>query len=121
MRKLVLAAGLMMVMPAMASAQDVANGEAVFKKCKACHDVGATAKNKVGPVLNGIVGRKAASVEGFNYSDAMKNSGKTWDAATLEAYLADPKGYIPGNKMVFVGVKDPKDVKDLVAYLTAQK
>ncbi len=121
MRKLVLAAGLMFVLPTMASAQDVANGEAVFKKCKACHDVGAGAKNKVGPVLNGIVGRKAGTAEGFNYSDAMKNSGKTWDAATLDAYITDPKAYIAGNKMVFVGIKEEKDRKDLIAYLSAQK
>lgn len=121
MRKFALAAGLMMVLPTFASAEDVANGESVFKKCKACHAVGADAKNKVGPQLNGIVGRKAGTAEGFNYSDAMKNSGKTWDAATLDGYLADPKAYIPGNKMVFVGVKDEKDRKDLVAYLATQK
>ena len=119
MRKFLLAVGMVMALPTFAMAQDAANGESVFKKCKACH--GLDGKNKVGPALNGVVGRKAGSVEGFNYSDAMKNSGKTWDAATLDAYLADPKANIPGNKMVFVGVKDEKDRKDLIAYLTAQK
>ncbi len=121
MRKLVLVAGLLAALPTVASAQDAENGKAVFKKCLACHAVGADAKNKVGPQLNAIVGRKAGTAEGFNYSDAMKNSGKTWDAATLESYLADPKGFIPGNKMVFVGVKDEKDRKDLVAYLGTNK
>ena len=120
MRKLVMAAAVvMMFMPTMASAQDAKEGESVFKKCKACHDTAG--KNKVGPALNGVVGRKAGAVEGFNYSDAMKNSGKTWDDATLDAYLADPKGYIPGNKMVFVGIKDEADRKNLIAYLKTLK
>ncbi len=121
MRKLVLAVGLLAALPSVASAQDAEAGKAVFKKCLACHAVGPDAKNKVGPQLNGIVGRKAGTVEGFNYSDAMKNSGKTWDAATLDGYLADPKAFIPGNKMVFVGVKDEKDRKDLIAYLETNK
>lgn len=121
MRKLVLAVGLLAALPSVASAQDAEAGKAVFKKCLACHAVGPDAKNKVGPQLNGIVGRKAGTVEGFNYSDAMKNSGKTWDAATLDGYLADPKAAIPGNKMVFVGVKDEKDRKDLIAYLETNK
>ena len=115
MRKWILAAGLMMVLPTMASAQDAAKGEKVFKKCKACHDTAG--KNKVGPHLDGVVGRKAGSVEGFNYSPAMKDSGKTWDEATLDAYLADPKAYIEKNKMVFVGLKKEDDRKDVIAYL----
>ncbi len=121
MRKLVIAAGLVMAMPAVASAQDADAGKAVFNKCRACHAVGAGAKNMVGPQLNGIVGRKAASVEGFNYSDAMKAYGKTWDDATLDAYITDPKASIPGNKMVFVGIKDEADRKNLIAFLKAQK
>lgn len=119
MRKLVLAVGLLAALPSVASAQDAEAGKAVFKKCLACHALDG--KNKVGPHLDGVVGRKAGTVEGFNYSDAMKNSGKTWDDATLDAYLADPKGNIPGNKMVFVGIKDEKDRKDLIAYLKAPK
>lgn len=121
MRKWVIAAAALAALPTVASAQDVENGKAVFKKCLACHAVGPDAKNKVGPILNGIVGRKAGTVEGFNYSDAMKNSGKTWDDAALDGYLADPKGFIPGNKMVFVGIKDEKDRKDLIAFLKEQK
>lgn len=119
MRKWVLAAGLMMVLPTIASAADVANGENVFKKCKACH--GTDGKNKVGPHLNGVTGRKAGMVEGFKYSDAMKNSGITWNEAELDKYLKDPKADIPGNKMVFVGIKDDADRADLIAYLATQK
>ena len=121
MRKLVLAAGLLAALPTFASAQDVEAGKAVFKKCLACHAVGPDAKNKVGPQLNGIVGRKAGAAEGFAYSDAMKNSGKTWDAAALDGYITDPKANIPGNKMVFVGIKDEADRKNLIAYLGTLK
>jgi cytochrome c len=119
MRKWILAAGLMMVLPTIAFAADAENGKSVFKKCKACHAIDG--KNKVGPHLDGVLGRKAGAVDGFNYSKAMKNSGKTWDEATLDAYLKDPKGFVPGNKMVFVGVKDDADRADLVAYLATLK
>jgi cytochrome c len=121
MLKWMLAAAALVAIPAVASAQDADAGKAVFGKCRACHAVGENAKNMVGPQLNGIVGRKSGAVEGFNYSDAMKNSGKTWDEATLDAYLADPKGYIPGNKMVFVGIKDEADRKNLIAFLKTNK
>ena len=121
MLRWILAVGMAVALPAMASAQNAENGAHVFKKCKACHDAAADGKNKVGPNLFGIVGKAAGQVAGFNYSAAMKDSGKTWDAATLDAYLADPKGFIPGNKMVFVGLKDEADRKDLIAYLSAQK
>jgi len=100
-----------------AFAQDVENGADVFKKCRACHQVGETAKNAVGPVLNGLIGRKAGSVEGFNYSDANKNSGVTWDEATFANYIKDPRAAMPGNKMAFAGIKDPEDIKDLTAFL----
>lgn len=120
MLKWVVAAGLVMALPAVASAQDAEAGKAVFNKCRACHDIGPNAKNKVGPHLNDIFGRKAGSVEGFNYSDAVKNSGIVWDEASIDAYVADPKGKIPGNKMVFVGIKDEADRKNLIAFLKAQ-
>ena len=100
-----------------AQAQDVANGENVFKKCRACHQVGETAKNTVGPKLNGLFGRKAGTVEGFNYSSANKNSGVTWSEEVFAQYIADPRKFMPGNKMAFAGVKDAKDVKDLTAFL----
>ena len=99
-----------------ASAQDAAAGEKVFNACKACHTLEA-GKNRVGPSLHGLIGRPAGSVEGFSYSPAMKNSGVTWDDENLAKYLADPKGFIAGNKMAFAGVKKEDDLKNLIAYL----
>lgn len=100
-----------------AVAQDVAAGQKAFGQCKVCHTVEAGGKNGVGPNLNGVFGRKSATKEGFNYSDAMKNSGITWSEAEVAAYIADPKGKVPGNKMAFVGVKNPQTVTDIIAYL----
>lgn len=111
----VAAAGLYAI--GLAHAQDVASGEKIFLQCKACHQVGETAKNGVGPVLNGLLGRKAGTIEGFNYSPANKNSGITWDEATFRDYIKDPKAKIPGTKMVFPGLKDPKQIEDILAYL----
>lgn len=99
------------------SAQDAASGEKIFVQCRACHQIGENAKNAVGPVLNGLFGRKAGSVEGFSYSAANKGSGITWDEATFREYIKDPKAKIPGTKMVFPGLKDPKQIDDIVAYL----
>ena len=98
-------------------AQDVAAGEKVFAQCRACHQVGPNAKNAVGPVLNGLFGRKAGTVEGYNYSPANKNSGITWDEATFSEYIKDPKAKVPGTKMIYAGLKDDQKVNDLVAYL----
>ena len=95
---------------------DAANGEKIFAKCKACHTVEA-GKNKVGPSLAGVVGRKAGTAEGFNYSDAMKNSGLTWDEATLNTYLTGPKKLVPGTKMAFPGLPNEQDRLDVIAYL----
>jgi cytochrome c len=97
---------------------DADAGKQVFKKCHACHNVGESAKNAVGPILNGIVGRKAGSVEGYNYSDANKSSGITWDAATLDVYLTNPKAKVPGTKMAFPGLPNDKDRADVIAYLS---
>lgn len=107
-----------------ASAQNAENGEAVFKVCKACHQVGPSAKNAVGPVLNGIVGRKASAVEGYNYSEASKEAaagGLVWTEDKLLAYLEKPAAFMPKTKMAFAGVRDEADRKDLIAYLAAQK
>jgi cytochrome c len=99
---------------------DPAKGEKVFAKCKICHVLDEQ-KNKIGPYLVGIFGRAAGTVDDFkNYSDAMKSSGIVWDDETLAAYLADPKAYIPGNRMAFPGLKKQEDIQDLVAYLHAQ-
>jgi len=106
--------------PALAEGDAVA-GKAVFNQCKACHQVGPEAKNGVGPILNGIVGRKAGEGASYNYSDANKNSGLTWDEATLRAYLTDPKAKVPGTKMIFPGIKREKQLDDLMAYLVGIK
>jgi cytochrome c len=100
-----------------ALAQDVAAGENSFKKCLPCHSVGEDAKNKVGPVLNGLDGRKSGTVEGYNYSEANKNSGITWSEAEFRDYIKDPRAKIQGTKMVFAGIKNEKEVGDLWAYL----
>ena len=98
-------------------AQDAAAGEKVFMKCKICHQIGETAKNMVGPVLNGVVGRKAGSYPDYHYSDANKGSGLTWDEPTLKEYLTDPKAKVPGTKMVFPGLKSDDDIANVIAYL----
>ncbi|MBX9821611.1 c-type cytochrome [Afipia birgiae] len=100
-----------------AHAQDVAAGEKSFNKCRACHQVGETAKNGVGPELNGLFGRKSGSVAGYNYTDANKNSGITWDDAVFADYIKDPKAKIPGTKMAFAGIKKEDEIKDLTAFL----
>ncbi|MBN9598262.1 MAG: cytochrome c family protein [Afipia sp.] len=100
-----------------AQAQDAAAGEKVFAVCKACHQVGETAKNSVGPELNGVIGRKAGEAPGYNYSAANKNSGLTWDEATFREYIKDPKAKVPGTKMVYAGLKDEKKIDDLIAFL----
>lgn len=100
-----------------AHAQDVAAGERSFNKCRACHQVGETAKNTVGPVLNGLFGRKSGTVEGYNYSAANKNSGITWDEAVFAEYIKDPKAKIPGTRMVFAGIRKDEEIKDLTAFL----
>jgi cytochrome c len=101
-----------------ALAQDVAAGENSFKKCMACHSIGEGAKNKVGPVLNGLDGRHSGSVEGYSYSDANKNSGITWNKEQFLEYIKDPKGKIPGTKMAFAGIKNEKEAGDLWAFIS---
>jgi cytochrome c len=98
-------------------AQDLSAGETSFRKCAPCHSIGEDAANKVGPILNGLDGRKAGVVEGFNYSDANKSSGITWNEASFEEYIKDPPAKVPGTKMVFAGIKNDKELKDLWGYL----
>ena len=117
MKQVVLAAIVLAASTAAASAQDVAAGEQSFKKCLPCHSVGEGAKNKVGPELNGIDGRKAGSAEGFNYTEANKNSGLTWSESVFKEYIKDPRAKIPGTKMVFAGIKNEEEVNNLWAYL----
>jgi len=117
MTKLIAACAALLACVGTAAAQDISAGENSFKKCLPCHAVGEGAKNKVGPVLNGLEGRKAGTVEGFSYSDANKNSGITWDEATFKDYIKDPRAKIPGTKMIFAGIKNEKEQTDLWAYL----
>jgi cytochrome c len=122
--RFLLVAILGLALPATAfAAGDPAKGENAFKKCKACHTADE-ATNKVGPTLKGVVGRKAASVEGYSYSEPMKKKGEeglTWDEANIDAYLSNPKQFIPGNKMAFVGVKKPDERADVIAYLKTKQ
>lgn len=118
-------AALAGVAPAMA-AGDVAAGEKIFNKCKICHRIGPDAKNMVGPELNGLNGRHSGTAPGYNYSEANKNSGITWNEETFKKYITDPKGPkekggIPGTKMVFAGLKDAKERDDLWAYVSQFK
>lgn len=109
----------MALMTQAAQAQDVAAGENSFKKCLPCHAIGEGAKNKVGPVLNGLEGRHSGSIEGYSYSDANKKSGITWNKDTFLEYIKDPRAKIPGTKMIFPGIKNEKEANDLWAYLAS--
>ena len=109
------ATSLLVALPA--HAQNAENGQKAFKQqCGLCHDT-AAGKNRVGPSLFGVVGRKAGTAEGFHYSDGNKSSGLTWDQATLDKYLADPRGTVPGTTMTYAGVKNDEQRKDIIAYL----
>ena len=115
--KVLVIAAVMLAAAGSASAQDLAAGENSFKKCLPCHSVGADAKNKAGPVLNGLDGRKSGTIEGYNYTDANKNSGITWDEAVFKEYITNPRAKIPGTKMVFAGINNEKERDNLWAYL----
>jgi cytochrome c len=117
MRAFYLAAALVLAGPTLAQAQDAAAGEKVFGQCRACHQIGPTAKNAVGPVQNGLIGRQAGTVPGYNYSPANKNSGLTWDEATFREYIRAPQAKIPGTKMVYPGLKNEQQITDLIAFL----
>ena len=113
--------GITMMVPFALIAQaqgvgDAQRGTQVFAQCKICHSLEA-GKNMVGPSLHGLIGRKAGSAPGFAYSPAMKNSNVTWNNDTLSKYLTDPKAFIPGDKMAFIGIKDMSKLGDLLAYL----
>jgi cytochrome c len=99
-------------------AQDAGAGEQVFRRlCLPCHDVGPEAKTKLGPPLNGIDGRKAGTFEGYNYSEANKSSGITWNEGDFPSYIRAPMQAMPGTRMAFVGIKNDKDIVDLWVYL----
>jgi cytochrome c len=121
MKKLTLSALIIIASSATvpaALAQDADAGKASFNKCLACHAIGEDAKNKVGPELNGIDGRKAGTAPDYNYSDANKNSGITWNEANFKEYIKDPKAKVPGTKMAFAGIKNDTEVNNLWAYIS---
>jgi cytochrome c len=113
-----LAAITVMATASAALAQDAAAGKSSFNKCLACHAIGEGAKNKVGPQLNGIDGRKSGTAADYSYTDANKNSGITWSKDQFLEYIKDPKAKIPGTKMIFAGIKNEKEANDLWAFLS---
>lgn len=117
MKTAILTATLLIVGAGEMKAQDAAAGEKVFAVCKACHQIGPTAKNGLGPLLNGIIDRKAGTVPSYSYSAANKNSGITWDEATFREYIKDPKAKVPGTKMIYAGLKDEQKTNDLIAFM----
>ena len=120
MKRLTLSALVVIASSAATSAAlalDVAAGKTSFNKCMACHAIGAGARNKVGPELNGLDGRKSGTAPDYSYSDANKNSGITWNEAQFKDYIKDPKAKIPGTKMAFAGIKNEKEINDLWAFI----
>lgn len=106
----------LLVAPRPGAAADAAAGQAIFNRCKICHSLEA-GKNMVGPSLHGLFGRKAGTADDYAYSEAMQKSGVVWDDDTLTKYLRSPREFIPGDKMAFPGIKDDKQIEDLLAYL----
>ena len=113
-------AALVAELPAPYNTGDIANGKNVFLICKSCHTLVEGGAAMTGPNLWGVFGRKAGTQPGFNYSDPMKAAAITWDAATLDKWITDPKGLVLGTKMSFVGLKNPKDRIDVIAYLKSE-
>ena len=117
MRDAAVALAILALAPCPARSADAAAGEAVYQRCRPCHQIGEKAKNSVGPPLNGIVGRPAAAVEGYSYSAALRASGLTWDEATLRSYVKAPRDIVPGTRMAFAGLEEAADLDDVIAYL----
>jgi cytochrome c len=118
-RLIIIALAGVLAIGGLASAEEEAanSGAVVFRKCMACHEVGSNARNGVGPILNGTIGRPAGTHPGYNYSPAIRNSGLVWDERTLARYLRAPRELVPGTRMAFAGLKDDGDIADVVAYL----
>jgi cytochrome c len=116
-RSYLIASALFVGLASPVKAQDVAAGEKDFAVCRACHQIGPNAKIAVGPVLNGVVGRKAGTYPGFSYSPANKDSGIVWSPEELDKYLTNPQAVVPHTKMIYPGLKDDQKRKDVIAYL----
>ena len=119
MKLLVLASLALAATLGSAKAQDLAAGEQSFRKCSPCHSVGDDARNKVGPVLNGLDGRKSGTVADYSYSDANKKADITWSDATFKDYIQNPMGKVPGTKMAFAGIKNENEINNLWAYVSS--
>ena len=117
MKSLVLASLTIAATMGLANAQDLAAGEQSFRKCSPCHSVGEDAKNKVGPVLNGLDGRKSGTVADYSYSDANKKADITWGEAAFKDYIQNPMAKVPGTKMAFAGIKNDTEIANLWGYL----
>ncbi len=117
MKSLVLGSLMIAATMGMANAQDLAAGEQSFRKCSPCHAVGEDAKNKVGPALNGLDGRKSGTIGDYSYSEANKKAEITWSEASFKDYIQNPGAKVPGTKMFFTGIKNDKEIGDLWAYL----
>jgi cytochrome c len=122
--RLAISAAVFAIMAPAAQAQDAAAGQRVFNQCRACHTIDAGGRNGVGPNLHGVVGRRAAAVEGFRYSANMRQlaeGGLTWTNENLTRYLTNPKDLVPQGSMAFAGIRNPQQLTDLIAYLSAQR
>jgi cytochrome c len=120
---LVLLAAATALAPGEATAQDAAAGQRVFNQCRACHTIEQGGRNGVGPNLHGVIGRKAASIEGFRYSNAMQQKGQqgwTWTEENLHPYLRNPREVVPGTNMAFAGLRNEQQLNDVIAYLKQQ-
>jgi cytochrome c len=113
----VFAAIITLASGAHAIAQDVEAGQKSFNKCRACHQIGETAKNGIGPQLNGLFSRMSGTAPNYAFSEANKNAAIKWDEAAFDNYIRDPRVAIPGTKMVFAGIKNDTEIKDLTAFL----
>jgi cytochrome c len=121
MKFLALGGVLLAATVGIAQAQDLAEGEKSFRKCGPCHAIGENASNKIGPVLNGLEGRKSGTIENYSYSEANKKAEITWGAASFKDYIQNPMAKVPGTKMAFAGIKNDKEIADLWAYLAQFK
>jgi cytochrome c len=117
MKLLIWAAAALAAATGPAIAQDLEAGERSFRKCLPCHAVGEDARHKIGPLLNGLDGRKSGTIEGYNYSEANKKAEIIWSEATFKDYIVNPMAKVPGTKMAFAGIKNEKEIADLWAYL----
>ena len=117
MKALVLTAAALAASIGIANAQDLAAGEQSFRKCLPCHSVGEDARHKIGPVLNGLNGRKSGTIEGYNYSEANKKAEIVWSDASFKDYIQNPMAKVPGTKMAFAGIRNEKEIADLWGFL----